>query len=50
MGFQKIAWDLNGDLHSGERSHKSGKPQFFMDGSTISMLIFSSELLVYQKV
>ena len=37
-------------LPSGKRSHNYGKSPFLMRKSTISMAIFNSKLLVYQRV
>ena len=35
---------------SGKHSHNYGKSQFLIGKSTISMAIFNSKLLVYQRV
>ena len=45
MGF---SWDSQ--IPSGKRLHNYGKSPFFMGKSTISMVIFNSKLLVYQRV
>ena len=37
-------------IPSGKLSHNYGKPPFFMGKSTMSMAIFNSKLLVYQRV
>jgi len=41
---------LKSELPSGKRLHNYGKSPFSMGESTISMVIFNSKLLVYQRV
>ena len=54
--FWEKSWDDKDDmmmwiLPSGKRLQQTGKdPPFFMGKSTISMAIFNSKLLVYQRV
>ena len=38
------------ELPAGKRLHNYGKSPFFMGKSTISMAMFNSFLLVYQRV
>ena len=41
---------INGGLTSGKLLHNYGKSQFLMEKSSISMAIFNSKLLNYQRV
>ena len=46
----KYFWSNLGDLPSGKHLHNYGKSPFLMGKSTISMAMFNSKLLVYQRV
>ena len=41
---------INGGLTSGKLLHNYGKSQFLLETSSISMAIFNSKLLNYQRV
>ena len=43
-------WMVNVDAYPLVNQHNYGKSQFFMDKSTISMVIFNIAMFVYQRV
>ena len=45
-----LGWLRGEDQHGPKEAHGYGKPQSLMGKSTISMAIFNSKLLVYQRV